>query len=81
MPVPDSATVDDASDCLLMPGLVNAHTHAHGALAKGMVGDRWPLEVFLNSVGPLITGKTLEDKYLSGRPYMTTPWCRANRGL
>ena len=66
MPAPDSATVVDASDCLLMPGLVNAHTHAHGALAKGMVDDRWPLEVFLNSVGPLSAGKTLEDKYLSG---------------
>ena len=66
MPAPDSAAVIDASDCLLMPGLVNAHTHAHGALAKGMVDDRWPLEVFLNSVGPLNAGKTLEDKYLSG---------------
>ena len=66
MAAPDSAAVIDASDRLLMPGLVNAHTHAHGALAKGMVGDRWPLEVFLNSVGPLTAGKTIEDKYLSG---------------
>ena len=66
MAAPEAATVIDASDRLLMPGLINAHTHAHGALAKGMVGDRWPLEVFLNSVGPLNAGKTVEDKYLSG---------------
>ena len=56
----------DASDRMLMPGLVNSHTHGHGALGKGR-GDRWTLEMLLNA-GPWITGKrTLEDKRLSAQ--------------
>src|SRR2546427_12607031 len=27
----------DARDRLLIPGLINAHTHSHGALARGIV--------------------------------------------
>ena len=65
MPVPESARVIPAQDRLIIPGLINAHTHAHGALAKGMVGDRWPLELFLNSAGSLSGDRTLEDKYLT----------------
>lgn len=61
---PEGAAEVDATDRLLMPGLVNAHTHAHGALAKGMVGDRLPLEVFLASSGALNGNRTVEDKYL-----------------
>jgi len=41
---PADARVIDAHDRVLMPGLVNTHHHAHGALAKGMMGDapsRW----------------------------------------
>ena len=49
---------------LLHPGLINAHTHGHGNLAKGM-GDRWTLELLL-AAAPWIGGnRTLEDKYLS----------------
>ncbi len=29
----------DATDRLIIPGLINAHTHGHGGLAKGL-GDR-----------------------------------------
>ena len=50
-----------------MPGLVNGHTHAHGALGKGMVGDRWPLELLLNANGAINAARTLEDKYLSAQ--------------
>ena len=43
----ESITADakriDATNCLLIPGLVNAHTHATVALCKAMV-DRWSLE-------------------------------------
>lgn len=62
---PEGARTIDARDRLLLPGLVNAHTHSHGALAKGLVGDRLPLEVFLASSGALNASRTLEDKYLS----------------
>src|SRR5260370_19677446 len=62
---PDDAVVIEAADRLLMPGLVNAHTHGHGNLAKGM-GDVWTLELLLNA-GPYLNGhRSLEDKYLSG---------------
>ena len=63
-PAPADAVEIAAARRLLHPGLVNAHTHGHGNLAKGM-GDRWPLELLL-SAAPWITGnRTAEDKYLS----------------
>jgi 5-methylthioadenosine/S-adenosylhomocysteine deaminase len=63
-PAPADAVEYDAARRLLHPGLVNAHTHGHGNLAKGM-GDRWSLELLL-SAAPWITGnRTAEDKYLS----------------
>ena len=49
-----------------MPGLVNAHVHGHGTLAKGLVGDRWPLELFLNAMPGMAGNRTIEDKYLNG---------------
>ena len=63
---PEGAALVDASDRVMMPGFVNGHVYGHGTLAKGLVGDRWPLELFLNAM-PGMTGKrTLEDKYLNG---------------
>ena len=62
---PTHATVVDARDRLLVPGLVNAHTHAHGGLAKGLVDERAPLEVFLAGAGALNGNRTTEEKYLS----------------
>ncbi len=63
---PDDAVMIDASDRAMMPGLVNGHVHAHGTLAKGLVGDRWPLELFLNAMPGMAGHRTLEDKYLNG---------------
>jgi guanine deaminase len=63
---PAEAVELSAARRLLHPGLVNAHTHAHGNLAKGM-GDRWTLELLLGAA-PWITGnRTAEDKYLSAQ--------------
>jgi 5-methylthioadenosine/S-adenosylhomocysteine deaminase len=63
---PADATVLDASGRLLHPGLINAHTHCHGALAKGM-GDRWSLELLLTAA-PWISGqRTREDQYLAAQ--------------
>jgi 5-methylthioadenosine/S-adenosylhomocysteine deaminase len=54
----------EAANRLIIPGLVNAHTHGHGGLAKG-AGDRWSLELLLNA-GPWINGgRTQDDRYLS----------------
>lgn len=67
MPAPADAERIDAADRLVVPGLVNAHTHAHGGLTKGAVSDRLPLEVFLTGGGALYGSRTLEDKYLSAQ--------------
>jgi guanine deaminase len=54
----------DAAGLLVMPGLINAHTHGHGGLSKGM-GDRWSLELLLNA-GPYLGGhRTDDDRYVS----------------
>ena len=47
---PEDARLVDAGDRILIPGLINAHTHGHGNLSKG-IGDRWTLELLLNA-GP-----------------------------
>jgi guanine deaminase len=61
---PVDARVVDASGKLLIPGLVNAHTHGHGTLARG-TGDRWTLELLLNAAPWLGGNRTAEDRYLS----------------
>lgn len=50
----DGLDVIDASRRIVMAGLVNAHTHGHANLAKGMA-DRWPLEASLTH-GPWLGG-------------------------
>src|ERR1700728_4120778 len=63
-PAPEGAAEISAARRLLHPGLVNAHTHGHGNLAKGM-GDRWTLELLLTAA-PWLTGhRTAEDKSLT----------------
>src|SRR3989475_10210001 len=57
----------DARDRLLIPGLINAHTHSHGALARGIVPDAIPLEILLGYAGAVNGNRTLEDKHLSAQ--------------
>ena len=67
MAAPEGAVTFDARDRLLIPGLINAHTHAHGALVRGLAGDRVPLELLLNQAGVLNGNRSVEDKYLSAQ--------------
>jgi guanine deaminase len=63
---PEGAEAIDAADMMLMPGLVNAHTHGDASLAKGL-GDRLSLELLLNA-SPLTSERfRLEDKYLAAK--------------
>jgi 5-methylthioadenosine/S-adenosylhomocysteine deaminase len=65
VPVSDDTETVSAHDRLLIPGLVNAHTHSHGALNRGAVEDRVSLEMFLTGAGASARSRRLEDKYLS----------------
>ena len=58
------AQVLDASGQIVLPGLVNAHTHAHNALLKGLA-DRWTLEDLLTYSAALNANRTVEEQYLS----------------
>ena len=63
-PVTEDARRIDAADRLLMPGLINTHTHATGQLGKGLA-DRWSLELLLNAYPWTGGGRTVDTKYLS----------------
>lgn len=61
--LPDGAELVDATERLVMPGLVNAHTHSHLAIAKG-ISRSWTLELHLHN-GPWTGGgQNLDDRYL-----------------
>jgi 5-methylthioadenosine/S-adenosylhomocysteine deaminase len=64
LPAPADAEILDASFCLVLPGLVNAHVHAHNNLARGLVGS-WTLEDFLSYGPALLAGRTPEEQHLS----------------
>jgi 5-methylthioadenosine/S-adenosylhomocysteine deaminase len=66
LPAPEGAREIDASRRLIHPGLVNAHTHSHGNLAKGM-GDRWTLELLLSAAPWLGGNRGLDDLILSAQ--------------
>ncbi|MFM9881994.1 MAG: amidohydrolase family protein [Burkholderiales bacterium] len=74
-----SMTRIDATDRLLIPGLVNGHNHAQTTLGKG-VFDRATLELYLNTVPWSAARRTVEDKYLSailGAAEMVRKGCTA----
>jgi guanine deaminase len=61
---PPGAEELDAGGFLVVPGLVNAHTHGHNNLLRGLAG-RWTLENLLNHSVALNGNRTPEDQYLS----------------
>ncbi len=63
---PEDASEISAARRLIHPGLVNAHTHSHGNLGKGM-GDRWTLELLLTAAPWVGGNRSAEDIQLSAQ--------------
>jgi 5-methylthioadenosine/S-adenosylhomocysteine deaminase len=61
---PAGAETVDARDSLVLPGLINAHTHGHNNLLRGLAG-RWSLEDLLNHGGALNANRTPEDHHVA----------------
>jgi 5-methylthioadenosine/S-adenosylhomocysteine deaminase len=76
---PVGASVVDARNRLLIPGLINSHTHSHANVPRG-IGDRWTLELALNT-NPAIRGlQSAEEKYIAaqlGAAEMLSKGCTA----
>ncbi|HEV8680838.1 MAG TPA: amidohydrolase family protein [Stellaceae bacterium] len=65
-PAPEGAREISAARRLVHPGLVNAHTHSHGNLGKGM-GDRWTLELLLTAAPWVGGNRSADDIHLSAQ--------------
>ena len=64
VPAIDDAETLDCSHFIVAPGLVNAHTHSQGSLARAL-GDRISLEHLLNAGSWFNHYRTIEDLHLS----------------
>jgi 5-methylthioadenosine/S-adenosylhomocysteine deaminase len=58
---PAGASIIDATDRLLMPGLVNAHVHSWEALFKGRY-DNLPLELWMLLAYPILGVEPMSDR-------------------
>jgi 5-methylthioadenosine/S-adenosylhomocysteine deaminase len=65
-PAPADAIEISAARRLIHPGLVNAHTHSHGNLSKGL-GDRWTLELLLTAAPWVGGNRGAEDIQVSAQ--------------
>ena len=63
--ISEDAEMLSAADRMLIPGLISAHTHSHGALNRGAVDDKVSLEMFLTGAGASTRSRGIDDKYLS----------------
>lgn len=54
----------DAQDRLVIPGLINSHTHSHNNLMRG-AAEGWTLEDLRNFGPALYSDRSPEDQYLS----------------
>ncbi|MGB3407184.1 MAG: amidohydrolase family protein, partial [Jannaschia sp.] len=62
---PDGAERIDVGNRLVVPGLVNGHTHSHGALGRGGVSDDATLETFLSGAAWINAERSVADLRLA----------------
>jgi cytosine/adenosine deaminase-related metal-dependent hydrolase len=60
----DADDTINGAGCIAIPGLINAHTHAHNNLTKSLA-DNWTLEDLRSWGLALFLNRTPEDQYLS----------------
>jgi cytosine deaminase len=70
LPPPVGVTVEDGEGCLLLPGLVEAHTH----LDKSLLGLPW----YVNEVGPKLLDK-IDNERLNKRRLNMDPYVQSFR--
>lgn len=63
-PAGEQARTLDATNRLIIPGLVNGHTHSHFFLSKGLAND-WTLEMGLHAAPWIHARRDEEELYLS----------------
>jgi 5-methylthioadenosine/S-adenosylhomocysteine deaminase len=63
LPITPDTVVLEARDRLVIPGLINAHTHAHNNVAKGAIGGL-PLELWLLHLHSRVERLTSRDLYV-----------------
>ena len=61
---PEGARILEAGGSLVLPGLVNAHTHAASHLVRGTAAN-WTLEDLINHAAASYGFRSAEDQYLS----------------
>lgn len=64
---PDADRVVDATGCVVLPGLVNAHAHTAPTLLRGGAQDVPEIEWMNRALGPLASRLTPEDRVLGAR--------------
>lgn len=64
---PEDVQIIDATGRIVIPGLVNGHTHSHGALGRGGVPDDATLETFLTGATALNGQRSVDDLRLSAQ--------------
>ncbi len=65
--LPADLQIIDAHNRIIIPGLVNGHTHSHGALGRGGVADDATLETFLAGATALNGQRSTDDLHLSAQ--------------